>query len=125
MNVKISEIMDNNKVKVIIRDNKIIANWEGNIPKKDENYAVEIDIPDELIWGKSIFRSDLNNYLFVQNEDNTRIVALLDYVSKDNLATLILYDSVLLIDIDGLDKDLSHEWVEINCKKISLTNINL
>ena len=125
MNVKIVDILYDHKVVVQVESNKLIAEWDGEKPEINESYAVEIDIDDELIWKTNICFSSENDNVIIQGENGIRIVAKLDYNSEYNLATVKVYDSIVLIEIEGIEQDISNEWVEINCDSIRLSNINL
>lgn len=125
MNVRIIDILDEHKVVVEVESNKFIAEWNGDKPERNEIYTVELDIDDELIWKTNICFSSENNNVIIQEGSGVKIVAQLDYNSKDNLATLKVYDSIVLIDVEGIEEDILNEWVEINCDLIRLSNINL
>lgn len=125
MNVKIVDILDECRVVARVEDNEFIAEWYGDKPEKNESYAVEMDIDDELIWKTNICFSSENDNVIIQKDKGSKIVAKLDYNSEDNLATLKVYDSIVLVDIEGIEQGISSEWVEINCDSIRLSNINL
>lgn len=125
MNVKIADILDERRVVVQVENNEFIAEWGGDKPEINESYAVEMDIDDELIWKTNIYFSSENGNLIIQKDEGIKIVAKLDYNSEDNLATLKVYDSIVLIDIEEIEQDILNEWVEINCDSIRLSNINL
>lgn len=125
MNVKVADILDENRVVVQVERNEFIAEWDGDKPERNESYAVEMDIDDELIWETNICFSSENSNVIMQKDNEIKIVAKLDYNSEDNLATLKIYDSIVLIDIEGIKQDISNKWVEINCDSIRLSNVNL
>ena len=125
MNVKVADILDENRVVVQVERNEFIAEWDGDKPERHESYAVEMDIDDELIWKTNICFSSENNNVIMQKDNGIKIVAKLDYNSEDNLATLKVYDSIVLIDIEGIKQNISNKWVEINCDSIRLSNVNL
>ena len=125
MNVKVADILDENRVVVQVERNEFIAEWDGDKPERNESYAVEMDIDDELIWKTNICFSSENNNVIMQKDKGIKIVAKLDYNNEDNLATLKVYDSIVLIDIEGIKQDISNRWVEINCDSIRLSNVNL
>ncbi|SHJ56310.1 hypothetical protein SAMN05444401_3299 [Clostridium amylolyticum] len=125
MNVKIADILDERRVVVQVENNEFIAEWGGDKPEINESYAVEMDIDDELIWKANTYFSSENGNLIIQKDEGIKIVAKLDYNSEDNLATLKVYDSIVLIDIEEIEQDILNEWVEINCDSIRLSNINL
>ncbi|PFK31609.1 hypothetical protein COJ18_23750 [Bacillus cereus] len=129
MNVKVVDIseklLDGYKVLVQVESSQFIAEWDGDKPEKNENYNVEIDIDDEFIWNTNIAFSDENANAIIQNDEGFKVIAKLDYNSEDNLATLNVYDSIVLIDIEGIEQDIAKEWVEMQCTSIKLFNTNL
>lgn len=129
MNVKIVDIseklIDGYKVLVQVDSSQFIAEWDGDKPEENENYNVEIDIDDEFIWNTNIAYSDENANAIIQNDETFKVIAKLDYNSEDNLATLNVYDSIVLIDIEGIEQDIANEWVEMQCTSIKLFNTNL
>ncbi|PGZ06049.1 hypothetical protein COE30_22285 [Bacillus cereus] len=129
MNVKIVDILekllDGYKVLVQVASNQFIAKWDGDKPEKNENYNVEIDIDDEFIWNTNIAFSDENANAIIQNDEGIKVIAKLEYNSEDNLASLNIYDSVVLIDLEGIEQDIANEWVEMQCTSIKLFNTNL
>ncbi|MGN4426300.1 hypothetical protein ACTFQN_21280 [Bacillus cereus group sp. MYBK30-1] len=128
MNVKIVDIseklLDGYKVLVQVDSNQFITEWDGDKAAKNESYNVEIDIDDEFIWNTNIAFSDENANAIIQNDEGIKVIAKLDYNSEDNLATLNMYDSVVLIDIEGIEQDISNEWVEIQCTSVKIFNTN-
>jgi len=129
MNVKIVDIseklIDGYKVLVQVDSSQFIAEWDGDKPEENENYNVEIDIDDEFIWNTNIAFSDENASAIIQNDEGFKVIAKLDYNSEGNLATLNIYDSIALIDIEGIEQDIANEWVEMQCTSIKLFNTNL
>lgn len=129
MNVKIVDIseklIDGYKVLVQVDSSQFIAEWDGDKPEENENYNVEIDIDDEFIWNTNIAFSDANANAIIRNDEGFKVIAKLDYNSEDNLATLNVYDSIVLIDIEGIEQDIANEWVEMQCTSIKLFNTNL
>ena len=97
MNVKVADILDENRVVVQVERNEFIAEWDGDKPERNESYAVEMDIDDELIWKTNICFSSESNNVIMQKDKGIKIVAKLDYNNEDNLATLKVYDSIVLI----------------------------
>lgn len=129
MNIIIVEILEKllygYKVVVQVESNEFIAEWYGDKPEKNENYNVEMDIVDEFIWNTNIVFSNEKSSAIIQNSEGVKIIAKLDYNSEDNLSVLNIYDSVVLIDVEGIEKDILDEWVEIQCQSIKMFNINL
>lgn len=124
MNIKIKDLLDKNNVLVQIKNSEFIAVWDGDKPIKNKKYDVEMDIDDELIWNSNIFLSNEKNEI-VSNSNGIKIRGKLNYNSEYNLAILKVYDSIILIDIAGIDDNLLNQWVEVKCSSIRLNNINL
>jgi hypothetical protein len=129
MNVKIVDILEKilsgYKIVAQVDNNEFISEWNGDKPEINRSYDVEIDIDDELKWSSNISLSNEDSNLIIQNNNYIRIVAKLDYNYADNLATLNLYDSIVIIDVEGIEQDISNKWVEMQCSSIKLFNTNL
>lgn len=129
MNVKITDILENllDKYNVVaqVDNNEFITEWDGDKPEKNENYDVEIDIDDEFIWDTNIVFSQEKSSAIIQNDEGIKIIAKLDYNSENNLAILKIYDSVVLIDLEGIEQNISNEWVEMKCTSIKIYNTNI
>ncbi|BCB40081.1 hypothetical protein BCJMU51_4994 [Bacillus cereus] len=128
MDIKIVDIsdklLDGYKVLVQVDSNQFIAEWDGDKPEKHENYNVEIHLDDEFIWNTNITFSDKNANAIIQNSKGFKVIAKLDYNGEGNLATLNIYDSIILIDLKGIEQDIENEWVEMQCTSIKIFNTN-
>ena len=129
MNVKIVDIVEKllggYKVVAQLDSNEFIAEWDGDEPEKGTNYEVEIDIDDEFIWNANIAFSSEKSSAIIEKEVGVKIIGKLYYNSESNLATLNVYYGVVLIDVEGIEQDISNEWVEIHCSSIKIFNTNL
>ena len=125
MNVQLLEILNENKVLVKVGENRFCAVWDGDKPEKNKIYTVEMDIDDVLLWGVNIFPTKENVDVIIQKTEYIKIIAKLDYDIENDFASLKVYDSIVLVDLIGLDRKVLNEWVEINCRLVSLSDINL
>ena len=125
MKVRIIDIVDEHKVVVEVDKDKFIAEWDGEKPEKNEMYDVEMDIDDELIWKTSICLASKDDNVIIQEERDIKIVAQLNYNKENDLATLRVYDSIVLVDVEGIGQDIYNQWVEIHCHLIRLSNVNM
>ena len=125
MKVRIIDIVDEHKVVVEVDKDKFIAEWDGEKPEKNEMYDVEMDIDDELIWKTNICLASKDDNVIIQEERDIKIVAQLNYNKENDLATLRVYDSIVLVDVEGIGQDIYNQWVEINCHLIRLSNVNM
>lgn len=125
MKVRIIDIVDEHKVVVEVDKGKFIAEWDGEKPEKNEMYDVEMDIDDELIWKTNICLASKDDNVIIQEERDIKIVAQLNYNKENDLATLRVYDSIVLVDVEGIGQDIYNQWVEIHCHLIRLSNVNM
>ena len=125
MKVRIIDIVDEHKVVVEVDKDKFIAEWDGEKPEKNEMYDVEMDIDDELIWKTNICLASKDDKVIIQEERDIKIVAQLNYNKENDLATLRVYDSIVLVDVEGIGQDIYNQWVEIHCHLIRLSNVNM
>ena len=125
MEVRIIDIVDEHKVVVEVDKDKFIAEWDGEKPEKNEMYDVEMDIDDELIWKTNICLASKDDNVIIQEERDIKIVAQLNYNKENDLATLRVYDSIVLVDVEGIGQDIYNQWVEIHCHLIRLSNVNM
>ena len=125
MNVRLLEILNESKVLVKVGEYRFYAVWDGDKPEKNKIYTVEMDIDDVLLWGVNIVPTKENVDLIIQKTEYIKIIAKLDYDTENDFASLKVYDSIVLVDLIGLDRKVLNEWVEINCRLVSLSDINL
>lgn len=125
MKVRIIDIVDEHKVVVEVDKDKFIAEWDDEKPEKNEMYDVEMDIDDELIWKTNICLASKDDNVIIQEERDIKIVAQLNYNKENDLATLRVYDSIVLVDVEGIGQDIYNQWVEIHCHLIRLSNVNM
>lgn len=125
MKVRIIDIVDEHKVVVEVDKDKFIAEWDSEKPEKNEMYDVEMDIDDELIWKTNICLASKDDNVIIQEERDIKIVAQLNYNKENDLATLRVYDSIVLVDVEGIGQDIYNQWVEIHCHLIRLSNVNM
>ena len=125
MKVRIIDIVDEHKVVVEVDKDKFIAEWDGEKPEKNEMYDVEMDIDDELIWKTNICLASKDDNVIIQEERDIKIVAQLNYNKENDLATLRVYDSIVLVDVEGIGQDIYNQLVEIHCHLIRLSNVNM
>lgn len=125
MNVQLLEILNESKVLVRVGENRFCAVWNGDKPEKNKIYNVELDIDDVLLWGINIVPTKENVDVIIQKTEYIKIIAKLDYDTENDFASLKVYDSIVLVDLIGLDRKVLNERVEINCRLVSLSDINL
>ncbi len=125
MKIRIVDILDDRMVIAELEGYKFKAKWNGENPNLNDIFIVEMDIDDELIWNDNICFTSENSYKIIQGENEIIVYAKLDYDFDNNLASLVFSDSIVLIDIKGLQCDVSDVWVKLKCKNISLYNANI
>lgn len=129
MNVKVIDILelvkDGYKVILEVGNERFFAEWDGKKPEKNIKYDVEVDIDDEFTWNTNIVLSVESVSSISQDEKHINIVAKLDYNYEDNLASLKVDGSIVLIDLEGVEKNISNQWVKLQCSSIKVYNTNL
>ncbi|MBI6871797.1 hypothetical protein [Clostridium aciditolerans] len=129
MIVKIVNILEKGsksyKVIVELDNENIVAEWDGNKPEKNREYDVELDIDENFTWGKNIVSTTKNKSLIRQSGKYITIVAKLDFNYEDNFASIDMNESVILIELEGLQHNVSGECVELNCRTINVHDTNL
>lgn len=95
---------------------------DENEPIVGEKYYVEVDIDENLVWGKTIFEHDESNkYIGIDNK-NVCIIGQVENVDND-LFTIRLYDIISVI-VKGRFNKYS-KYVRLIAKEILLYNVNI
>lgn len=93
------------------------------IPKENADYEVELDITDELVWGKDVKASTDKKYSIKLQGDFILITGILEKVSRDGLADFRLNKNIIQLELEGRNiptgiyctiKTSSLEFYEIN-----------
>jgi hypothetical protein len=66
--------------------------WHGTAPLRLSEYNVELDIPDELIWGKDVVKATTRNLYLFRDEGTRYAPAMIDLksASRDDLIRLVV-----------------------------------
>lgn len=121
----LEEVPDGYKVILEINNQNIIAEWNGDKLAIDRVYDVELEIDENFTWGDNIILSTENRSSIRQEDKHTTIVAKLDFNYEDNLASINMNESIILIELEGLQHNVSGKWVRLNCRKIKVYDTNL
>lgn len=129
MYVKVVDIFEEKEygfnVAIEVNNERIIAEWRGDKPEKYNQYNVEVDIDDNFIQGKNIIQSKGNKASIREGDGYVTIIAKLEYNAKDNLGSINIEGSIIMIDLEGIESNISNEWVEVKCSSIILYDVNL
>lgn len=119
MKIEIEQIVADNTVYFSSEFGKGIATWGENEPQC-KKYEVEIDIEDNLIWGKSINKSNATIASISVNETVHTLVGVLDSIDEDGYSVLRMGNAIISFFADGKAFDIGN-MIEIKAEKIVLT----
>lgn len=98
--------------------------WFGEV-EAGQNYAIELDIPAELTWGKDI--KEIRETLEVISYDGqfNYLQGILDHLYEDGIVAFRIGPSIVLLETKGYTSAKKGSWVQIKVPEIQLFNINL
>lgn len=99
------------------------AFWEGEKPTVNNEYQVEIDIIDTLVWGKEILKTKINKPFIQQENDVTYISGFIDSIDDDGYVVLRLGDYIVPFIATG-DAFQIGEYVTLSVKGITLFSVD-
>jgi hypothetical protein len=78
-----------------------IADWESEKPENGKSYDIEFEVEDTLIYGKTIYFTESNEYQIKMENGNTIFVGNIDAISDDGVAAIKMGDSILLVEVEN------------------------
>jgi hypothetical protein len=96
-----------------------IAFWHGAEPTSGQLIDVEMNIEEELCWGKSIREVEFSKDEQLSVEDDILIVAFIDSLDEDGVVSIRICDSIVLLETMGTPHS-SPTMVEIRCHRLDL-----
>jgi hypothetical protein len=70
------------------------------LPKAKTDYEVELDITDELVWGRDVKPSTDKKFSIIQKDD-VYITGLLEKLHKNGMADFRLGKSLIQLELEG------------------------
>lgn len=92
------------------------------LPKAGADYEVELDITDELIWGKEV-RLSKDKGFNIHMENEIYLTGIIEKVYKDGIADFRLGKSLIQLELDGSRIPMG-EYVTIKASSIEMYEIN-
>jgi hypothetical protein len=80
------------------------AIWAESVPELFQDYNVEYEIPETLVWGETIVRMDKETMAITYEENVLLLYGQLEHVDEDGLGIVRLGESTILVEIEALEK---------------------
>lgn len=93
------------------------------IPKSGQDYEVELDISDELVWGQDVKPSKDKKFSITIQKDDIYITGILDKVYKGGMADFRIGDNIIQLELSG-GKIPTGEYVTIRTASIEMYEAN-
>jgi hypothetical protein len=71
------------------------------IPKAKTDYDVELDITDELAWGRDVKASTDKKFSIIMKQDDIYITGILEKIYKGGMADFRLGKSLIQLELEG------------------------
>jgi hypothetical protein len=71
------------------------------IPKAKTDYDVELDITDELAWGRDVTASADKKFSIIMKQDDIYITGILEKIYKGGMADFRLGKSLIQLELEG------------------------
>ena len=94
--------------------------WNGDTPKKNHVYDVEVDILQTLEWGVDIVEADGRKYSIIEKNSIIFISGLIDSIDEDGYVVLRIGDYIIPFIATGIPLKVG-TFVTLATKSISLT----
>ena len=102
---------------------KAVAFWEGEKPIANNEYHVEMDIRDTLIWNEQIQKAENNKHYIQQENDLIRIFGRIDSIDDDGYVTLRLGECIVPFIASGTPFQIG-EHITLSAKEIFLSPVD-
>ncbi|MFW5810290.1 MAG: hypothetical protein ACOCWY_01650 [Thermodesulfobacteriota bacterium] len=126
MKIELSDIIQKNNdvwVSFQCEIGKAVAKWHGGIPVKNNEYVVELDFEDDLVFGENLFYTDKQTYNIFKRDDNITLIGVITNIFDDQTASFDLKQDSILIDYEGKLKE--GEWIRIEVSQLDVYDTNI
>lgn len=118
-----------------LKRNKIIVNFSSSIGEgiafwrsddklfKGKEIEVELDVPQILCFGKDIVLAEQQEEKIYVCNDLVHITGRIEQIEWDNIITVRLGTSILLVEVEDMDKYELNNWIEIRTNELVLTEV--
>lgn len=99
------------------------AIWQGDTPRPNLEYFVEMEISNILTWGRDIIRVDECSYSVGMEGDVLYFIGYIESIDDDGYTVIRLGDSIIAIEVDG-NPFPQGVFVKVLANEVSLFNVN-
>ncbi len=99
------------------------ALWYGDSPVVNNEYHVEIEIHDNLLWGNNILSSLSRKYNIESVNDDLILTGKIESIDNDGYTVIRLDESIVCIEAIGKPFPLG-AFVDVYTKDVELFNLN-
>lgn len=93
------------------------------VPKAKTDYDVELDITDELAWGRDVKPSTDKKFSIVMQKDDIYITGILEKINKGGMADFRLGKNLIQLELEGKNIPTGG-YVVIKVTSIEMYEIN-
>lgn len=127
MKIKIIEIKTIEENKSKVRFTSLIGEGYGLLISTDKvkigmDIEVELDIPGILCHGQDIIETEGQRERIYIKNNKVHINGLIEQLEEDNLLTIRLGRSILLIEVEDKALYKPRQWIEIITENLQLTD---
>ena len=119
MKILIEQILANERIIFSSKFGKGIATWRGD-ERKYKEYEVEIDIEDDLIWGKSIKQSSQKVPLISTDGEMSNFIGIFESIDTDGYSVLRIGNSIISFFANGHAFEIG-SMIEISANNVIMT----
>jgi hypothetical protein len=98
--------------------------WMGELPAQGESIDVEIDVDDDLKWGRNIIMTSENVSMIALKNNQFHFVAEVLSYEDDGCLSVRLGDGIILLDVEDAPNDIKG-WVECRAESVKLYPTNM
>jgi hypothetical protein len=124
MNIKILSIEGRERIMFETPIGIGFGDWEGEMPAQGESTDVEIEIDDDLKWGRDITMTNESVSMIASENNLFRFVAEVLSYENDGCLAVRLGESVVLLDVDDAPSDIKG-WIECKAARVKLYPTNM
>ena len=94
--------------------------WIGTPPKIANQYEVELDIEDVLIWNDTIKETKDKNVVISYDDQGMMLQGKVERLDSDGIVYVRLHSSLIMIETDARKPSLPETFVSIRPERILL-----